>query len=490
LVSTSRFNQIVNANDPIFNPTSSVYIGTTTPYNPFGYPGNPIAANAPSIAYATVRVKDAFHTELRNPFVTVNTGDLFPLPGGGVGFALGMDYRIERLVQNPDAISLLGDDGSGKENQVDKSRKVFAYFAEIKLPAFSPKQHIAGVYELSFDIAARDERFVSSKQNKVVPSIAVSYRPIDETLLFRASYGEGIRQPSIFELYGGTVNGLTSLTDPRNGTELPETPIVQGSNSSLTSEKTNSINAGIVWSPKITALKGFTVNVDYWRVKRQGTVVSNPQDTLNRFFGTSPGGLVTGESVTLDGAGAILSVTAPYINVGETIVQGYDLGASYVLPTASLGRFDFGVGGTYMNSYKQATIAGAALQELINTDASGGQGLDGYIRWKAKGNVDWIYKSVVVGVVANYTGGFEDLDGDGNPFQVASMVTYDLQVNYSFHDSLGRFLNDTKLTVGALNVLDRNPPFSSGFGSNAVGYPGFLYDSTDRFLYVQLTKKF
>jgi hypothetical protein len=38
--------------------------------------------------------------------------------------------------------------------------------------------------------------------------------------------------------------------------------------------------------------------------------------------------------------------------------------------------------------------------------------------------------------------------------------------------------------------LDRNPPFSSGFGSNAEGYPGFLYDSTGRFLYVQLSKKF
>ena len=36
LVSTSRYNRILNANDPIFNPASGPFIGTTVPYNPFG----------------------------------------------------------------------------------------------------------------------------------------------------------------------------------------------------------------------------------------------------------------------------------------------------------------------------------------------------------------------------------------------------------------------------------------------------------------------
>ena len=36
LQSASRFNRILNAADPIFDPTSSQFIGTTIPYNPFG----------------------------------------------------------------------------------------------------------------------------------------------------------------------------------------------------------------------------------------------------------------------------------------------------------------------------------------------------------------------------------------------------------------------------------------------------------------------
>jgi iron complex outermembrane receptor protein len=490
LVSNSRFNQIVNANDPIFNPASSTYIGTTTPYNPFGYPaGNPIASNLLSVKYATVHVKDQFTGRLKNPFITVNTSSLFDLPAGGVGFAAGLDYRIESLLENPDAISLLGDDGSGAENYVDKARKVFAYFAEASIPITSPKQDIKGAYSLSLDVAARDEDFLSNHESKVVPSFSLRYQPIDE-LTIRGGYGEGIRQPSLFELYGGTLNGLTALVDPRNGDSLPETPTVQGSNSGLTPEKTKSLTAGVVWSPKLAALKGFTVNVDFWRVERKGTVYSNAQNTLDRNFGASPGGLQPGEKVVVDGAGTILSVTAPYINVGQTIAQGWDFAASYLLPTSSLGKFNFSVGGTYFTSFKQAVVAGQPLVELINTDASGGQGLDGYIRWKTKAGVDWTFKNIYAEVVCNYTGGFQDYDGDGNPFEVASLTTIDAQVSYTLHGELGKYLEGTKLTIGGHNLLDKDPPFSSGFGSNASGYPGFLYDSTGRFLYVELSRKF
>ena len=46
LQSASRFNRILNAADPIFDPTSSQFIGTTIPYNPFGDFRVPIPSNA------------------------------------------------------------------------------------------------------------------------------------------------------------------------------------------------------------------------------------------------------------------------------------------------------------------------------------------------------------------------------------------------------------------------------------------------------------
>ncbi len=53
-----------------------------------------------------------------------------------------------------------------------------------------------------------------------------------------------------------------------------------------------------------------------------------------------------------------------------------------------------------------------------------------------------------------------------------------------------RVLNGTTITLGCDNIFGVDPPKSYGFGANSTKYPGFLYDATGRFVYVQLTKKF
>src|SRR3954467_930811 len=57
VTSTSRFNRILNAADPIFDPTSPQFIGTTTPFNPFGDYRVPIASNLAPVNFATVHPK-------------------------------------------------------------------------------------------------------------------------------------------------------------------------------------------------------------------------------------------------------------------------------------------------------------------------------------------------------------------------------------------------------------------------------------------------
>src|SRR3954451_20031299 len=86
-VSASRFNRILNQADPIFDPTSPQFIGTTVAFNPFGDFRAPIASNSATVEFARVHPKDEDTSKLATLDATIYTTDLFHLPAGGVGFA-------------------------------------------------------------------------------------------------------------------------------------------------------------------------------------------------------------------------------------------------------------------------------------------------------------------------------------------------------------------------------------------------------------------
>src|SRR5205814_486014 len=148
----SRYVRILNQNDPIFDPASSQFIGTTTAYNPFGDFRVPIASNAGGLAFATVHPKDIDISKLATLDFTMYTTDLFKLPAGGVGFAFGGQFRRENFSQDPDQLEIDGDIiGSSPTVGTVAGRKSYAFFAETKIPIFSPTNAIPGFYSLEFD---------------------------------------------------------------------------------------------------------------------------------------------------------------------------------------------------------------------------------------------------------------------------------------------------------------------------------------------------
>ncbi|HVU26023.1 MAG TPA: TonB-dependent receptor [Opitutus sp.] len=494
LVSSSRFNRVLNAADPIFDPASSQYIGTTVPYNPFGYYVNPIPENSAVVNFATVHTHDQNLSSLGNGFVTVNTTSLFTIPGGDVGAAAGLDYRVESLVQSPDQENVAGDTiGGSATAATNHTRKVWAAYAEMQFPLASPSQNIPGLYSLSMDVAARYEGFLTSHDSTTVPKLGLRYQPFDDTLTFRGSIAKGFLEPSLYKLYAGSVAGLLTLVDPRDGNTLQEVPTVTNGNSSLKPETSKSYTLGVVWSPK-GAMNGFTTNVDLWRIQRFGQALTNLQDTLDRFFGhdangsDKPGGLQPGEAVLLDAGGGIAQVVTNYLNSGDYLADGIDFGASYVLPTDAMGRFDFAVGASYLHTFQLATLPNTPLGELVDTDNSPeGEGQDAYLHWKGRLDVTWAYRNFGANLAANYLDGYTDYDFNGDNRDVGSSVTWDLQFSYTLSNG---WLKGTKLAIGSNNILNRHPPLVEYFGANSVNYSGFLYSAEDRLVYATVTMKF
>src|SRR5213076_1653014 len=142
-VSISRFNRILNQADPIFNPASSQYIGTPVAFNPFGDFRVPIPSNAASIEFARIHPTDIDTSKLATVDATIYTTDLFDLPAGGIGFALGGQFRRESLNEDPDQLNINGDiAGNSAIAAARGGRKSYAVFVETSIPIFSEKNAV------------------------------------------------------------------------------------------------------------------------------------------------------------------------------------------------------------------------------------------------------------------------------------------------------------------------------------------------------------
>jgi hypothetical protein len=127
---------------------------------------------------------------------------------------------------------------------------------------------------------------------------------------------------------------------------------------------------------------------------------------------------------------------------------------------------------------------------------------DAYLKWKGFSQPEWIWRGLDAAVTAHYFDGFHEFNANGNPHWVGQTWLFDLQASYEFwsnstqpraswserlHSRWGTWrnlLSGAKLTVGCNNVFDHDPPQPNN------NFPRFIYDTSGRFIYFSLTKKF
>jgi iron complex outermembrane receptor protein len=475
-ININRFEQIMNANDAIFNPSSSSFVGQTTPFNPFGDAlHNPFPSNGPLIEFARLNTRDLFTSKLATLDLNIYTTDLFDLPAGGVGLAFGGVFSRESYRIDPDDQNRLGQNADGAAiDPVKAGRKSWGIYAETIIPIFSPKYHIPGFYSLEFSAGVRYDEWLNNDTNAAVPKVGLRWQPFDESLTLRSTWGEGFLEPSMVQLYGpqrfllAPVGGSTcapvdtfgpcgSASNPLTDITNPEETVQQPPNKNLHPEHDRTWTAGLVYTPKWIPQKWgtLTLTVDFWDVERSGVAMFfSPQTILANYNASGFVGpaiilpdqptATSPPSVLFDPSGNFVGVSSPYTNGGRTRSNGVDLGLQYQIETG-YGTFSLLSRWSYLNEFvanfpgeRPRQVAGSSSSEWFLGSWFGDvTNPQAWLKWRGDTNLDWTWHNWDLNATMHFLDGYweqiyaKQFDGFWKRHWVHPTWFTDAQLSYS-----------------------------------------------------------
>ena len=425
-----RFQRILNATDPLFDPTSSEFIGQTIPYNPMVDSRHvTFPSNLTLIDFARLNTRDIFTSKLATLDLNIYTTDLFDLPAGGVGLAFGGVFSRESYRIDPDDQNRLEENADTSSFTafvpVKAGRKSWGIYAEALIPVFSPKWHIPGFYSLEFSAGVRYDEWLNNDTNAAVPKLGVRWQPFDESLTLRSTWGEGFLEPSMIQLYGprrflvepshfvgcapeAVFGPCGSDRNPVQDVDESQTTIEQLPNRKLGPEHDRSWTGGLVYTPKWIPPKcgQLTLTVDFWDVERTGVGMFFPLSVINNGYnaGIFPGVVspaqptATQPAVLFGPLGDYAGVASPYQNGGRTRTNGVDLALQYQVETG-IGTFSLLSRWSYLNEMvvnfpgeRPRQAAGSSSSEwFIGSFFGNVLNTQGWLKWKGDTTLDWTW---------------------------------------------------------------------------------------------------
>ena len=452
---------------------------------------NPFGATVDQGALDAVRAAEFRGTSYSSKTSTTSidvkgSREIWTLPAGAVGMALGAEVRREEFQYDPSVAIQTGDIAGlgGNAFPVTGARNVGSVYAEFSVPI---------VKNLDLDLAARYDNY-QGVGHTANPKASIRWQPV-QALLLRGAVGKGFRAPSLTDLYTPQATSITGngardyVRCPNLATGAPrdcnfQFTTITGGNPALKPEKSISITAGIVWEP----VRNASIALDAFRINLKDAIVvgglgstyilSNAERTLQYAQFVNRGAL-DGNAA---GVGPIESIVQTNSNLFKTQVAGVDVDANYRLRLASGKRFSLRLSGTYMGKYD---VQGAdrsytsSLDQALN--ASGGV----VLRWKHNASVTWENGPYAVSLLQNYQKGYTDVVGNlapagSMPPKVDAYQTFDLQLAYAG-------IRNTRLTLGVKNMFDRDPPYTNLTSNFLGGYDVSYADPRGRFIYASAT---
>lgn len=438
------------------------------------------------------------------------TGKLFDLPGGALSVAVGGEYRKDELRTVDDGLGARGllyrtDNGGAP---VNASSEVKEAFAEVVMPLL---KDIPFIRSLQIEGAVRYSDY-STIGSTLAWKLGGEWAPID-ALRFRMTRSRSVRAPNIVELFSPDTLGTLNITaDPCDAAQINlapnresncralgipvgwtdpaaalALPTALGGNPDLTEETSNSLTAGVVFSP----LPGLRISADYWQIRINdaiqtldgNTIVENCVDSASIDNAFCP--LVSrGNLPGLADPYAVSRIDLRQINIGRLDARGVDVAVNYNTP---LDRIKSGWGGnisltatvTYLDQLEEFVDVNDPTSLLIEN----GEFDDP--TWRGTFNAAYRQGGLNLSWNLRYIGSssldVQRTDEYNGNLKVAERFYNDVFVSY-------RLPGDLTLQLGVNNLFDVKPPRTPSTYTGA--FDGSLYDNVGRFLYVGFSKNF
>ncbi len=360
------------------------------PFLPFGVVGQGGLTNNQDLQnYFFQQLNSTGETETTVMAANI-AGTIFSLPAGDLGFAAGVETRKEEGAFVPDALAVTGGSTTLSAGPTSGSYNVDEVYLELQVPILAD---LPFAQELSINAASRYSDY-DTFGDTLNSKAGFKWRPI-ESLLFRGTYAEGFRAPTIADLFGGGSQTFSFFTDPcdtvfgssaNNATTrancingvgglgalgaagntyrqlrqgfVPTTtandqtpvPFTSGSNPTLTPETAVSKTLGVAWSPNF--VDGLTLSLDWWNIRVENTIVGDaPTTILNDCYIQGIASRCSAALFIRDPSqGNIPIVTFGSRNAGYREVEGYDFDIAYRFVTDRFGSFNVLSNTTYTSS--------------------------------------------------------------------------------------------------------------------------------------------
>jgi len=426
------------------------------------------------------------------------TGTLFRLPAGPVALAVGYEYRQNRGADHPDpytnAASAFLSSAFTRTSQQTRTATAGHYslneaYAELSVPIFKDQPFAKS---LDVDVAGRYSDY-STVDHKATMKAGVGYRPVSD-LLFRGTYSQGFRAPSILELYQGARQTNFQGTGPCNGggagkpgcVGVPTTynqsqfnasllPGVISGNQNLKPETADTFSGGIAISPRW--VRGLSVTVDYYKIKIHNAIASQSATQILQLC-ANQGGVFCNLVARDPASGQIVGIQQVSQNLNSISTDGVDATVRYDLNTR-IGRWSAVVDASYLHSFQTVSPNPAGGAAIVDERAGkGDQPRSTYPHWKGQASLSWAGKAVDTVLRARYIGPTTDVANTVKDSRTRPIVYTDAEIGFSV-DGKGNY----RLSIGCDNLFNKQPPAS--YANAPINYDIYTYDARGRFLYVR-----